>query len=97
MKKGKQKLCPDCPSHTLEEIPFDVMSSILDKKKELKMERKPASIPKSVYRIIREWQLFKKSKPAIQLTNDDDFVIVIPIDERKKIELLNAINKKTSI
>jgi hypothetical protein len=96
-KKPMGKTCEDCVSAILKEIPYEVHCLIIDKQAELKKQRikqNPPSIERTIYTIIREWELLRKSRPAIQMTDDDDFVVVIPLDERKRMELFNAINKK---
>jgi len=96
-KKTMAKNCDECKTYTLREIPTPVYSLLIDKQAELKKQHKnisPKNLEQTIYTIIREWELFKKSKPAIVMKDDDDFTVLIDMTEIRRGHLFNAINKK---
>lgn len=92
-----KKICEDCTGYPLKEIPKEVYDIIIDRQSFMKKHhprKEKKALDRVIYNIIREWHLLKNSKPVITQNSDQDFYVLIPIDEMTSMRLVNAIHKK---
>jgi len=91
-----KKKCEECGTYTIDIAPENLR--VLKRQKgEYGARRKPAgtSIEKTVNEIIREWVIFTKTEPIINIDNNGNYIVLREVNEIERLHLINAINKNT--